>query len=471
MTQSCDESFGCMQVVEEVVFDSPHSDVRHQVSQVRGKPAGNFIKVVGCMENVALGQAAFSANKKAFLEKEMPHMDWASKLRRKCPGLYDTDEQLYKLFCGGEVHVMDMIKRITACRTIVKKVRLWAEGLLAALSVIHAALPPGTNPLGGPDLPEVALYIMCNAGPELYTHAHLMRIFTLDYMGEDLQDFTLPQELGAFRDTHDQYTWDAEKRCVYPQMMLNYLLDGLDLIAAFGAEEEALTPAPASPGESPGLVLTDSSARWVKDAPPAAPAPAEPESPPAAVVVMGGEGVLPVALQENLTKVACAIEDKKTEALAEAFSPRGAQRAAEDMSLDDEPRTLEERQEDERQEAAQKARALAEAKERGRAKGIAAFKAKAPPFPSSSPLSPPPPVHFLLFPYDAPPPYRLLLMPRPRPRLMPWLRWRLRPRQSVSRHSGRMWCLYRLHSVAKLQHLKFHRTQLCVVVGRRWEPC
>jgi len=123
-------------------------------------------------------------------------------------------------------------------------VRLWAEALLAALAVIHSALPEGSSPLGGPDLPEVALYLMCQSPVELYTHAHMMRIFTLDYMGEDCLVFTLPEQLGIFRELHDQYAYDAEKRSVYPQMMLNYLLDGLDLIATtdLAAVEEVTAP-------------------------------------------------------------------------------------------------------------------------------------------------------------------------------------------------------------------------------------
>jgi len=236
------EEYQVRQLVEQVLFDSPDARRIHMVSETHATQ-GAFVRAIGDMADVKEGQAAFAVNKARFLRLEMEKMDWAHKLRRKCPGLYDSPEQLRQVFMQSGLNVLSMVNSIVSRPTVVQKVRLWAEALLAALACVNDAMPPGSEPLGGPDLPEVALFLICHADNALYTHAQLTRIFTIDYMGEDVYSHPdLPQDVGLYQDIHNQYTYDAEKRSVYPQMMLNYLLDSLDLISSLEADEDPDSP-------------------------------------------------------------------------------------------------------------------------------------------------------------------------------------------------------------------------------------
>ena len=181
---------------------------------------------------------------------------------------------------------------------------------------------------------------MCHAPDALFTHAHLMRIFTLDYMGGDLDNFKFGDvvKIGTFRDTHDQYTYDAEKRCVYPQMMLNYLLDGLDLVA-----HDARTAPP-----SPELAPREESE--ASPSPPTLPAAAAEVATEGAGEgheskqslldangklradwrrpLMPEEDPLPEVLQESLTAVACDFQTVKDEKKARAERKASPERQA-----------------------------------------------------------------------------------------------------------------------------------------------
>jgi len=118
---------------------------------------------------------------------------------------------------------------------MVNWVRLWSDFILYAIKTIMEAMPPGTEPLGGPDLPQVALFLICHFAEDTYAHARLADLFTLDYMGHDQEVLDLA-EGGLYHDTHDQYTYNAERRSIYPQMMLNYLTEGCEIIAEAALE-------------------------------------------------------------------------------------------------------------------------------------------------------------------------------------------------------------------------------------------
>jgi len=73
---------------------------------------------------------------------------------------------------------------------------------------------------------------------------------------------------GLYNEVHDQYTYNAERRSIYPQMMLIYLVESCELIAASDSEslvrrttvEEAWlrkdTPAPAEADPIEDLIHT-----------------------------------------------------------------------------------------------------------------------------------------------------------------------------------------------------------------------
>lgn len=76
--------------------------------------------------------------------------------------------QVLQLFYGlGSDDVLSSISQIKECCSPVQanarrmpnlapqKVRLWSDAILSAIKVIMDAMPPGTEPLGGPDLPQV----------------------------------------------------------------------------------------------------------------------------------------------------------------------------------------------------------------------------------------------------------------------------------------------------------------------------
>eukprot|EP00656_Telonema_subtile_P000619 TRINITY_DN10282_c0_g1_i1.p1 TRINITY_DN10282_c0_g1~~TRINITY_DN10282_c0_g1_i1.p1 ORF type:complete len:168 (+),score=54.23 TRINITY_DN10282_c0_g1_i1:153-656(+) len=84
---------------------------------------------------------------------------------------------------------------------------------------------------GGPDLPQVALFLLCHSGEDLYTHARLAELFTLDFEGYDQRALSLADG-GLYAEVHDQYTYNAERRSIYPQMMLQYLVESCEIIAA-----------------------------------------------------------------------------------------------------------------------------------------------------------------------------------------------------------------------------------------------
>lgn len=126
-------------------------------------------------------------------------MPWIDKLRKKCPGQYGSTEEVLRLFYGiGEDDALSYIAKIKQCLTPVKKVQLWSRAILLAIKNIMDAMPEGTEPLGGPDLPQanhslfcservgqVALFLLCHSGEDIYAHARLAELFTLDYMGYD----------------------------------------------------------------------------------------------------------------------------------------------------------------------------------------------------------------------------------------------------------------------------------------------
>ena len=60
-------------------------------------------------------------------------------------------------------------------------------------------------------------------GLDIYSHAKLAELFTLGYDGYDKEEFRLA-EGGLYTEVHEQYTYNAERRSIYPQMMLNYLV-------------------------------------------------------------------------------------------------------------------------------------------------------------------------------------------------------------------------------------------------------
>jgi len=216
-------------LVEEALFSSvPELNM----SQAGINRSGAMVNWVRDIEIISYKETRVNDWKGRFLEGE--EMPWLEKLRKLCPGKYSTTEEVLQLFidrCG----VLAFISKIKQCTTPVKKVRLWSDFILYAIKTIMEAMPPGTEPLGGPDLPQVALFLICHFAEDTYAHARLADLFTLDYMGHDQEVLDLA-EGGLYHDTHDQYTYNAERRSIYPQMMLNYLTEGCEIIAEAALE-------------------------------------------------------------------------------------------------------------------------------------------------------------------------------------------------------------------------------------------
>lgn len=213
-------------VMEQALFSSkPELEMCE-----RSMSVGNLVLWLRNMEDVKAKEESVNERKAAFLEREQ--MPWIEKLQKKCPGRYQTHGEVLQLFYGlGEDDVLTMISRIRTACTPVEKVRLWSDAILGAIKAIMQAMPPGTEPLGGPDLPQVALFLLCHSGLDIYSHAKLAELFTLGYDGYDKEEFRLA-EGGLYTEVHEQYTYNAERRSIYPQMMLNYLVEGCEIIAA-----------------------------------------------------------------------------------------------------------------------------------------------------------------------------------------------------------------------------------------------
>jgi len=266
-----DETFAQIQVlleyqvrvlVEEALFSST-ADLDMTQWNVS---SGDMVRWVRKMSEISDKEELVNHKMVKFLEQE--EMPWIDKLRKKCPGRYESYDDVLQLFYGtGQDDVLSLISRIKQCQTPVKKTRLWSDAILLAIKIIMDAMPPGTEPLGGPDLPQVALFLLCHSGEDIYAHARLADLFTLDYEGYDQETFDLADG-GLYNEVHDQYTYNAERRSIYPQMMLIYLVESCELIAASDSEtlvlrttvEEAWlkkdAPAPAEADPIEDLVHT-----------------------------------------------------------------------------------------------------------------------------------------------------------------------------------------------------------------------
>lgn len=113
-------------------------------------------------------QHAVDERRPAFVE-DQDKMDlnkfWAERLKKERPGAFDSISQLQ----GMLMPALEQALCMNVVGTPVQKVRLWAEALMQAESLIQAQLVD--SELGGPDVPSIVLFLTCICGcPDLVYH-------------------------------------------------------------------------------------------------------------------------------------------------------------------------------------------------------------------------------------------------------------------------------------------------------------
>lgn len=213
-----------------------------------------FVAWVRGSQNVAEMQARIDEKLPRFgsSERYMQLDDfWAKKLRQERQG-FETLQSLYGLLTPS----LQMVCAMQVCTTPVQKVRLWAEAIVEAISLINAQFPSSEpsqpeelqqNAIGGPDIPSLVLFLTCtNECKELYVEAKLARLFCLDNYGEDAKEFGLVPG-GLYTDLAEQYAFQAEKRSIDHAHYLLWVEDTLRIVA-----ETVLTPKQGSAQPSRG---------------------------------------------------------------------------------------------------------------------------------------------------------------------------------------------------------------------------
>merc|ERR1712046_75491 len=104
-----------------------------------------------------------------------------------------------------------MAQAMQYCSTPCQKVRLWAEAILEAISLINMQIG-AEGQIGGPDVPSIVLFLTCVTDcDQLVIQAKLARLFCLDNYGSDQRECGLPDG-GLYADMADQYAFAAEER-------------------------------------------------------------------------------------------------------------------------------------------------------------------------------------------------------------------------------------------------------------------
>lgn len=218
----------------------------------RDRRVNQFVEWARQSEGVAEMQALIDEKLPRFAasERYMQLDDfWAAKLRQERGERFGTLQSLYGLLLPS----LQMVCAMQFCTTPVQKVRLWAEAIVEAISLINVQFPEqSANGIGGPDIPSLVLFLTCtNECKQLFVEAKLARLFCLDNYGQDERDFKLLTG-GLYSDIAEQYAFQAEKRSIDHAHYLLWVEDTLRIVA-----ETTLTPksGPDAPPEALSMSL------------------------------------------------------------------------------------------------------------------------------------------------------------------------------------------------------------------------
>jgi len=195
-----------------------------------------FVHWARMMKTWSLMHHKVKEKKPAFMDDERK-MDldksWAEKLRKARPGAFDTTAELM----GMLTPAIDMASALDKVSTPAQKVRLWSEAIIEAITLISPQLC-GRDPLGGPDIPSIVLFLTClSECPEMTYHVKLARLFCLDNYGAEGDKFKL-YSWTKKEDLSEQYTFQADQRAIDHSHYLLWAEDTLTIIAEDSGELE-----------------------------------------------------------------------------------------------------------------------------------------------------------------------------------------------------------------------------------------
>jgi len=273
----CLQEYQVRQLVEQALFqgpdcnasgitspDSKASNVRS--NQVYWRPEGGtdhtmerFTEWIEGIEDVKTLQDAVN-EKRPWFRADPQKMDldssWAKRVEKVHTG--GTGEMVDKVgrFQMMLTPALEMVQAMEFCTTPCQKVRLWAEAILEAISLINMQIGE-EGQIGGPDVPSIVLFLTCiTESHNLVTQAKLARLFCLD--NYDQKEFRLPDG-GLYQDMAEQYAFAAEERAIDHSHYLLWAEDTLRIIA------EESTPAQPQP---PANATVNTGADGAEAAPP-----------------------------------------------------------------------------------------------------------------------------------------------------------------------------------------------------------
>jgi len=227
------QEYQCRQLVEQSLFSEADGDYQadHSISRFVG-----WIRQMGDVQ-----QMQDDVNKKqAWFKADPVKMEldsaWAARVE-KANNLGEC-EHVDKVvrFQMMLTPALEMAQAMGYCSTPCQKVRLWAEAILEAISLINMQIAGGgEGQIGGPDVPSIVLFLTCvNECDDMVVQAKLARLFCLDNYGMDQREYKLPDG-GLYSDMADQYAFAAEERAIDHSHYLLWVEDTLRIIAEEGA--------------------------------------------------------------------------------------------------------------------------------------------------------------------------------------------------------------------------------------------
>lgn len=209
-----------------------------------------FATWISQLDDVRELQAAVNANRAWFVanpSKMDLDASWAQRVQKAHADMGGDTVDKVARFQMMLTPALEMVQAMQYCSTPCQKVRLWAEAILEAISLINMQI--GENAIGGPDVPSIVLFLTCiNDCDNLVVQAKLARLFCLD--NYDQKEFKLP-EGGLYLGMEEQYAFAAEERAIDHSHYLLWAEDTLRIIA----EEDTSGDADGEPTVSHGVCL------------------------------------------------------------------------------------------------------------------------------------------------------------------------------------------------------------------------